>query len=740
MNSQKPSGAVSDTQGNRTPISTTSDKRYDLGVLVVHGIGQQRKGETLNSYASAIYEWVRDRVQGVREGHRLRHDETREGLSKLTKLTPQSVEAAAQQETHVDVVQGRRCISYLESLSAFLPASETRQVGHSRVSCPDGEPLMAHATLSHASANEKDTLSTAVLELDWTDSIGENHSARWLIAESWWAEAFVPPKLWDLFSYAPIAVPLTVLIRAFWSPQSYVKSGEFRNVLREVQYPIRLWLLIGVSIFAAPLVYLVLSAAQVFSWIPMQKFQSAAQALRSVLIGVVGDAVAFAKNPSTRAALITRVERDLELLAGQCKSVLLVGHSQGAMLAYLASRTRPKNVKGLLTLGSAIRILRTLIHATETQHDWDRAARGKLAIAQLAALGALTALGAVMFGSMALGTGAVLGSVCSVLALATGLLGISTFVQGALASPLEDEFWQNRMAAEHLQWLDLAASHDPVAVPLDYEFIVETEGEFHLPRPRSIQGQDTAPVTRVVTNGWSMLRDHIGYLANREECVSALVSLCAELDGAGSNKWLLPRWTNVGRSLRHRLDDPPTQNGESVSNIGFARGHIVRRASVFRRAAVLAIVALVVVLRLDLLRQTGDLLLSRPSLRQAAQAFWSVFQVRDLALATVAVSAILAVGSAARYALRRLTVALLERRNPHLLKGYATVSTGEWSGLVVSGLLPLLLLPILWRCLPNWTLIIATLICTLTAHLVANYLRLFCSGRERKMAFAPPEG
>ena len=42
---------------------------YDVGVLVVHGIGQQRKSETVNSYAGAMYEWVRDRLRGSQEDH-----------------------------------------------------------------------------------------------------------------------------------------------------------------------------------------------------------------------------------------------------------------------------------------------------------------------------------------------------------------------------------------------------------------------------------------------------------------------------------------------------------------------------------------------------------------------------------------------------------------------------------------------------------------------------------------------
>jgi hypothetical protein len=236
-------------------------------------------------------------------------------------------------------------------------------------------------------------------------------------------------------------VPLTLVSHAWGASQTYVKGGKLHNILKEVQYAVHLWFWIGASIFAAPLVYLLLSATQVFSWIPLSKLQSAATALRAALIGVLGDAVVFAKDPSTRAALVGQVERDLSSLAAQCKSVLLVGHSQGAMLAYLACRGRPSNVKGLLTLGSAIRTLRTLTHATEREHDWDLN-KLQLATAQLAAMGALITVVTVMVGALPLGAGVVLGSACSVMALATGLLGISNFATEPLISPVADEFWR----------------------------------------------------------------------------------------------------------------------------------------------------------------------------------------------------------------------------------------------------------------------------------------------------------
>src|SRR5436190_1757547 len=40
--------------------STADDDRADLGILLVHGIGEQKQGETLTAFAEPIIEWVRD--------------------------------------------------------------------------------------------------------------------------------------------------------------------------------------------------------------------------------------------------------------------------------------------------------------------------------------------------------------------------------------------------------------------------------------------------------------------------------------------------------------------------------------------------------------------------------------------------------------------------------------------------------------------------------------------------------
>jgi hypothetical protein len=717
-----------------TPDSKTI---YDVGVLVVHGIGQQRKAETVNSYAGAMYEWVRDRLRGVGAGHRYRNS-TRDTLNKLTRLTPQTVTTAAPDKTPIDRTTARRYISYLEALPHFLPAAMIGEEANRQLPAPPDEPLMGLVTLSQYRTDRESDPSTAFFELDWTDPTGDDHSVQWLIAESWWAESFAPPKFTDIINVAPLGITLTFMSHGWAVPQIRRARGKLRDLLWAFYGQVRFWFWLYTSIFAAPLVYILLWVTRVLSWIPLGQFQSAARAVRTLLVGVAGDAVALVTDPSTRATLVNRVERDLDWLATRCKSVLLVGHSQGAMLAYLACRTRPNNVKRLLTIGSGIRALQTLIDGIETQFP---PIPGCLAIAHVAAVGVLTAAAAGLMHLMPLGAALALGASCLILAISIGTFGIALLFPIAAGRNVAEGFWRARMSAEHLAWVDLMASHDPVPGLVETGFIAQEGGGVQI-KPYAPFGFSMMPITKVITNRLSALTDHTSYLTNREECVSSLVRHASEV-GFESIPWLAPAHLLIGWS--------PEDGFKEAGPISFARGRIIRRTSVLRRSVVLAMITLLVLLRLDLVRALVRSLLTLPSLGEAWHLLWSSLQTRDIALALVAASAVLAGRSAAQYAIQRLTTAVLERRNyraelqvdgsclprDQSFRSYAAASVGEWSGFVISGLLPVLFLLALWPSLNAWDLVVAMFITVLIAHFIVFWVRLICTGSETRRAFAP---
>jgi hypothetical protein len=250
------------------------------------------------------------------------------------------------------------------------------------------------------------------------------------------------------------------------------------------------------------------------------------------------------------------------------------------------------------------------------------------------------------------------------------------------------------------------------------------------------------PITKVITNRRSALTDHTSYLANREECVSSLVRHASEL-GSESTPWLAPAQLLIGWS--------PEGGLEEAGHISFARGHIVRRTCALRRSIVFVTIAALVVLRLDLVQVVVQSLLKFPSISEATHMVSSALQTTDIALAIVAASAVLAGRSAAQYAIRRLTIAVLERRNyraellmdrsyrlrEQSFRSYAAVSVGEWLGFVVSGLLPVLVLLVLWPYLKAWNLVVAIFITIVIAHFIAFAVRLICTGSETRRAFAP---
>jgi hypothetical protein len=721
--------------GITEPDPTKNEKlseRFDVGVLVVHGIGEQERGETLNQYVDAIYSWIRDRLAGVAAGHRMRGT-TRETLEKLIQLTPERLNAIACDPSAPARHVALQCIAYLENSSSFRPTAKPGMEDAPQLLL-DGEPLLGSVTLSYDDVTGENNSDTTTLHLQWTDSNGNNHAARWLIAEAWWSKAFLAPSLLELLRWAPLAIPLACLSRWWSIPQTYRRAGKIRNLLQSARSAALSVFWTGAAIFAAPLLYLILVAAEALSWIPWTRLQSAAQAVKTALAGFVGDAFMLAAHPSSRAAMLRRIERDLGRLAGRCKSVLVVGHSQGAMLAYLACRTRPANVRTLLTLGSGIRTLRALLDAAERKDVLLNYSLRSLAIAQMAGVGMLAAAAAGLAQAMHPQTAFVLGLVFAVLATASGLLGYSSLFTRSGVIPADDAFWHARMQAEGFKWRDLMATHDPVAGPLQTPIQIAEIGAVQVAPdiPRAM------PRAQRITNAGSVLTDHTSYLANREECVATLVWEAAKLDGTGSHQWLAPDPARIGIEL---IDNP------FASPISHARNHIVRRGRFLSLGLALITLAIVWIRFHPLLPFRS--FSSVTSVSEALKNAWSAIEVSDLGIAIVVISAWISVRTARSYSADRLTTAVLERRNhePVLqpdgtvrwedrsFRRYSSMSPGEWIVLAVSGLLPMLLFLALYRYVEGWALALSVLIAALAAHFVASGSLLVCDRREREIPY-----
>src|ERR1051325_8558126 len=204
--------------------------RHDLGVLLVHGIGAQRGGETLADFGRPILEWLEWWCDGLRDrwvGAGIATNTLRTMLVQLEAQQPSgekdrdtltwAVEALREliddvqrlrPDVRVDLAARAQRLDIATRLAAGVLAAGVELVDARRETPSDPE-APAHAQL--------------VLRRLGTD--GSIATESWLVAESWWAETFRSPRFSDLARWGLGIVPWTLgshfgaAVRRAWAQQ-----------------------------------------------------------------------------------------------------------------------------------------------------------------------------------------------------------------------------------------------------------------------------------------------------------------------------------------------------------------------------------------------------------------------------------------------------------------------------------------------------------------------------------------
>jgi hypothetical protein len=307
-------------------------EHYDLGVLFVHGIGDQQQNSTLARFGGSLQRWLR-RWYGI------------------DPRTPAPDAATIAPESMVEVTDVRR-------------------------RTPDGD-TPAHASLLVRRPGEPADGEPEVRQ-------------RWLLAEGWWAAEVSPPSFkaftrWVLPLLPWVAAEYAIAAARPPGPQTgeadpraeggnktgAVVGGEpqptmrtrsrtrFEKGLERLSLAGLVWLLSPVLALLAMLGCLVLALIQQVPVIGKR-----VNAITTNLVKGVGDAYLFAFDGLARAAMVQRIRRNLDWLNNDersCRRVALVAHSQGAALCHDLLRSgvlrQGDPVDLFVTVGSGVRRL-----------------------------------------------------------------------------------------------------------------------------------------------------------------------------------------------------------------------------------------------------------------------------------------------------------------------------------------------------------------------------------------------
>ena len=481
------------------------ERRHDLGLLFVHGIGEQERGATLVTAGEALHAWLHRWFRGITRSWRAA-GLADEQLFEWQRRRKQQLWQQRGEERALPRFEAlRTLLGNMRTVAAdtALPPLETVRNDVA------GGILAATASLRdpHLRDGDEDAPAHAPLELLAIGTDGKEHRSRWLLGESWWAQAFTEPTFRQLALWLVQALPWT-LGRHYGSRVGRAwrraRPTAGRNVLGQLralpEVLANLVLLVLATPFAvvaqAILLLLVLVAL-----LPIARLRAALAGLERTLAATLGDSLVLLSSPLQQAAMVAQIRRDAAWLATRCKRVAIVAHSQGAALAHMAMRDeRPPNVALLLTCGSGLRKLEELRQMSASEEG-------------LAGRAYLSAAGVVLLAASA--AGAISGLGWNPWTTAVGLLLFALVVVSYLGryTPIDISWYSTRFQMEGLHWVDYYATNDPVpnGALQDYE------------------EELVLPLSVPIVNERSLLRDHTTYWRNPEQFVGLVAGWAAQL-------------------------------------------------------------------------------------------------------------------------------------------------------------------------------------------------------------------
>lgn len=430
-------------------------KKPELGVLFVHGIGEQRQGETLVQFADPLSSWV---------------------------------------------------VRWLSHGALAEPGS-----GHAD---DDGHVVVSGTQLEPT--NDAPARTVMVVNAGPNEQLGGR--TEWLLAESWWAQTFRPPKtttviLW-LFVVLPYLllehtyVPLSRSFRTWRSSRTH----DWRYALAAVR-TVGFALFFVASLPIAAVAEVFVSLLLVPLLIPVPALRDFAKNAVVKLANTLGDCFVLTSSTVQFDAMVRQVAHDLAWLKSQAGAVAVVAHSQGTAIAHEAIREYGSREKLSLfaTVGQGL----AKLHRVRTLRRTHKTAGFGLAWLGLVGVYLVMALTARVVLSFARGE----------VSWVVTALWVGGIVAVAMPYALFRRFMRDTVREEQAllfppgsrpaEWVNYYASLDPVSNgPL-----------FSEPRPEVDEVE--------VWNHASMLTDHTSYTKSPDDFLALLaMKLFSKIGGA----------------------------------------------------------------------------------------------------------------------------------------------------------------------------------------------------------------
>ncbi|MCP4633142.1 MAG: hypothetical protein GY855_09480 [candidate division Zixibacteria bacterium] len=213
------------------------DRKPDIGILYIHGIGNQSKGESLARLTTAIYKWIDNSIDGLAR-HWCKNGLTDlhlrrwiEQVAKESPVKPQMpVDGEDQQTSDCGPEMewwrarlkryGDACfiprVDLLEKTFLHAERATVLQENEDDKIKKTGKDLGIRYVggkvklENWAAGSGADEPAHTNVKIEALDLEGKLHTSNWLLAESWWASSILTSKYWQSAVWTIIALPWSI--------------------------------------------------------------------------------------------------------------------------------------------------------------------------------------------------------------------------------------------------------------------------------------------------------------------------------------------------------------------------------------------------------------------------------------------------------------------------------------------------------------------------------------------------
>lgn len=518
-------------------MATGTSPKHEIGILFVHGIGEQKAGQTLVEFGEPICQWITQWLDvaieqwtgsGIGSGGLIEwvRQQSDEGVPAelLTQNAPE-LQIIDQIYSNRGPADQKR-LQLLTPLLDWLHEHKRKEAWGSvpdlkasgeryRLPFVGGRVTTENMSLSTTEHIPEYPMS-ATLGIEVLKADGEVLHTSWKLAESHWADSFLPPKFLPMALWVIVIAPWTAgsyftrrICRRYWVLEKLKsqRTGLGKSLLGYA----RLCGLVLAAPLALPMAFLT-QISMGLLWLlwlpPVPALRRWSARFQQKLVAVLGDAHAFAASPLREAAIIDQVMRDLRWLEERCEKIVIVAHSQGAAIAYLCLRKWvPASVRLVVTFGSGMRKLEEFY---KLRRPGLHMVRVTFVLGMILYYVVIQPLLSFAF------TGTLFGGVWGWGWIAVWIVCIAFYLGLLLGFTSEEEnrdfwAWAQVLDKRKIRWLDIFSTADPV--PNGPIFIEKS----NFVAPGALESVE-------VNNFGSVWADHTSYMRNRDEFLGTLVA------------------------------------------------------------------------------------------------------------------------------------------------------------------------------------------------------------------------